>query len=86
MSRAHLRRFDVLADRLKLVAAVDVDDTRTTAVAEHVDGLRVATDVADVLDECGRVPPCPAPPSSPPHRAAVSSGGQTCAARKTDGH
>ena len=51
MSRAHLRRFDVLADRLELVAAVDVDETRTAAVAEHVDGLRVATDVADVLDD-----------------------------------
>ncbi|SVC88019.1 uncharacterized protein METZ01_LOCUS340873, partial [marine metagenome] len=38
MSRAHLRRFDVLADRLELVAAVDVDETRTAAVAEHGDG------------------------------------------------
>ncbi|MBT3344539.1 MAG: Gfo/Idh/MocA family oxidoreductase [Gemmatimonadetes bacterium] len=51
MSRAHLRRFDILSDRLELVAAVDVDESRAAAVAELVPGLRVATDVADVLDD-----------------------------------
>ncbi len=51
MSRAHLRRFEVLSDRLQLVAAVDVDEARAAAVAEHVDGLQIATDVADVLDD-----------------------------------
>ena len=51
MSRAHLRRFEILADRLELVAAVDIDETRAAAVADVVDGIRIATNVEEVLDD-----------------------------------
>ena len=55
MSRAHLRRFDVLADRLELTAAVDIDPEKTAAVAELMPGVRTATDYRDVLDDVDAV-------------------------------
>ena len=51
MSRAHMRRFDVLSSRLDLVAAVDVVKERAEAAAELVPGARVATDYREVLDD-----------------------------------
>jgi len=51
MSRAHMRRFDVLGSRLDLVAAVDVVRERAEAAAELVPGVRVATDYREVLDD-----------------------------------
>ena len=50
MSAAHLRRFHLLSDRLQLVAAVDVDETKARQVREHLPDVRVATDHRSVLD------------------------------------
>ena len=49
MSRAHVRRFDALADRLEVVAAVDVDSDRAQAAADLLPGARVETDYRTVL-------------------------------------
>ena len=50
MSATHLRRFHLLSDRLRLVAAVDVDETKARQVQEHLPGVMVATDYRSVLD------------------------------------
>ncbi|MEE2657989.1 MAG: Gfo/Idh/MocA family oxidoreductase [Candidatus Latescibacterota bacterium] len=55
MSKTHLRRFDVLSDRLKLVAAVDVDPGRAQAVTELMPSVRTTTDYRDVLDDVDAV-------------------------------
>ena len=55
MSKAHLRRFDTLSDRLDLVAAVDVVQERAQVVADEVPGVRVATDYRDILDDVDAV-------------------------------
>ena len=55
MSKAHLRRFDTLSSRLHLSAAADVVEERAQTVAEHLEGVRVATDFHDILDEVDAV-------------------------------
>jgi len=55
MSKAHLRRFETLSDRLELVAAVDVLAERAQVVADEMPGVRVATDYRDVLDDVDAV-------------------------------
>ena len=55
MSRAHLRRFHVLSDRLELAAAVDVDAGKAAAVAELMPGVRTAADYREVLDDVDAV-------------------------------
>ena len=55
MSRAHLRRFHVLSDRLELAAAVDVDPAKAAAVAELMPGVRTAADYREVLDDVDAV-------------------------------
>ena len=49
MSKAHLRRFDVLSDRLELVAAVDADAERAQGATEFIPSVQTATDYRDVL-------------------------------------
>lgn len=55
MSKSHLRRFHVLADRLELVAAVDIDASKAQLVAdnmaEHGLSVRVATDHRSIIDD-----------------------------------
>ena len=55
MSATHLRRFHLLSDRLRLVAAVDVDETKARQVQEHLPGVVVATDYRSVLDQVDAV-------------------------------
>ena len=55
MSATHLRRFHLLSDRLRLVAAVDVDETKARQVQEHLPGVMVATDYRSVLDQVDAV-------------------------------
>ena len=55
MSATHLRRFHLLSDRLRLVAAVDVDETKARQVQEHLPGVLVATDYRSVLDQVDAV-------------------------------
>lgn len=55
MSKAHLRRFETLSDRLELVAAVDVIEARAQVVADEMPGVRVATDYRDILDDVDAV-------------------------------
>ena len=55
MSATHLRRFHLLSDRLRLVAAVDVDETKAHQVQEHLPGVMVATDYRSVLDQVDAV-------------------------------
>ncbi|MCC7493372.1 MAG: Gfo/Idh/MocA family oxidoreductase [Fimbriimonadaceae bacterium] len=49
MSRAHAGRFFNLADRLEVVAAVDVDLAKARAAAEVLPGAQPATDYREVL-------------------------------------
>ncbi|MDA0337893.1 MAG: Gfo/Idh/MocA family oxidoreductase [bacterium] len=55
MSKSHLRRFHELADRLDVVAAVDIEIDKAQAVAdamaEHGATLRVATSHLDVVED-----------------------------------
>ena len=51
MSKSHLRRFHLLAPRLQLAAAVDTEAEKAREVADHVDGVRPATDYRDILDD-----------------------------------
>ncbi len=51
MAGAHRSRFDRLAHRLQLVAAVDVVEERARAVAELFPGCRAATDYRQILDD-----------------------------------
>ncbi|MSS71350.1 MAG: Gfo/Idh/MocA family oxidoreductase [Candidatus Latescibacteria bacterium] len=51
MSRAHARRFHVLKDRLQVVAAVDVDESKARATADLLEGARPETDFRRVLDD-----------------------------------
>ena len=51
MARGHASRFDSVKDRVDVVAAVDVVKERAQAVADLLDGARVATDFRDVLDD-----------------------------------
>ena len=55
MSATHLRRFHLLSDRLRLIAAVDVDETKARQVQEHLPGVVVATDYRSVLDQVDAV-------------------------------
>ena len=55
MSATHLQRFHLLSDRLRLVAAVDVDETKARLVQEHLPGVMVATDYRSVLDQVDAV-------------------------------
>ena len=55
MSATHLQRFHLLSDRLRLVAAVDVDETKARQVQEHLPGVMVATDYRSVLDQVDAV-------------------------------
>ena len=55
MSATHLQRFHLLSDRLRLVAAVDVDETKARQVQEHLPGVVVATDYRSVLDQVDAV-------------------------------
>ena len=51
MANAHQRRFGHLQDKLQLVAAVDVEPERATAVAQLFPGARSVTDFREVLDD-----------------------------------
>ncbi len=51
MSRAHARRFHVLKDRLQVVAAVDVDESKARATADLLEGARPETDFRRVIDD-----------------------------------
>lgn len=55
MSKSHLRRFHVLADRLDLVAAVDVEPDKAQTVADAMLGhgitARVAADHRHIIDD-----------------------------------
>ena len=55
MSATHLQRFHLLSDRLRLVAAVDIDETKARQVQEHLPGVVVATDYRSVLDQVDAV-------------------------------
>ncbi|NKB72350.1 MAG: hypothetical protein GKR89_35185 [Candidatus Latescibacteria bacterium] len=55
MSRAHLRRFHTLGQRLELRAAVDIDLAKAQAVQEHMPQVQVATDYRDILDRVDAV-------------------------------
>ena len=55
MSATHLQRFHLLSDRLRLVAAVDIDETKAHQVQEHLPGVVVATDYRSVLDQVDAV-------------------------------
>ena len=55
MSRSHMRRFHTLSDRLELVAAVDVIRERAEEAAKLVEGVRVATDYREILDDVDAV-------------------------------
>ncbi|MFH1567643.1 MAG: Gfo/Idh/MocA family oxidoreductase [Gemmatimonadota bacterium] len=55
MSRAHLRRFHTLKDRVELVAAVDVVEERARAAQQEMPGVRVATDYRQILDDVDAV-------------------------------
>lgn len=55
MSKAHLRRFHSLSDRLELVAAIDIEPDKAQAVADAMaeDGVtvRVGTDHKQIIDD-----------------------------------
>jgi len=55
MAQAHARRFEKVRDRMQLVAAVDVIESKAQAVAEHFPGARAVTDYRDVLSEVDAV-------------------------------
>jgi len=55
MAKVHANRFTPLAERLELVAAVDLEKERAQAVANLVPGARAATDYREVLDEVDAV-------------------------------
>ncbi len=50
MAQAHVQRFEKVRDRMQLVAAVDVDEGKAKAVAEHFEGAVAVTDYRRVLD------------------------------------
>lgn len=51
MARAHANRFDQQDERVRVVAAVDIDEERAAAVAAQFTDARVATDYREVLDD-----------------------------------
>ena len=55
MSAVHLRRFQTLSTRVHLAAAVDLVAERAQAVADQLEGVRVATDFRQILDEVDAV-------------------------------
>ena len=55
ISRAHMRRFNTLSERVELAAAVDIIPERAEAVAQQFPGAIVATDYHDVLDSVDAV-------------------------------
>jgi len=55
MAQTHARRFEKVRDRMQLVAAVDVEEERAQAVAEHFEGARVVTDYHDALPDVDAV-------------------------------
>ncbi|NPV09087.1 MAG: Gfo/Idh/MocA family oxidoreductase [Anaerolineae bacterium] len=55
MAKAHVQRFDRVRDRMDLVAAVDIDEGKARAVAEHFEGAVAVTDYRKILDEVDAV-------------------------------
>jgi len=51
MAHGHAELFSAVGDRARIVAAVDVDETRAAKVAELAGGAEAATDYRDVLDK-----------------------------------
>jgi predicted dehydrogenase len=55
MANTHIRRFEHLASRLSLVAAVDIVPERAQAVAALSPGARAVTDYREILDDVDAV-------------------------------
>ena len=55
MARGHASRFQAQGSRMRLTAAVDIERDRAQAVADHFQGVKVATDYREILDDVDAV-------------------------------